>query len=85
MSLDWQPADGWSGNWRGFDDGLLVASVSWGQDSQVGTVGRDGLRRPIEGPRIWLAFLAGHPVPGRWATAEEAQRAAEDAHDATAG
>lgn len=85
MSLDWQPADGWSGNWRGFDGGLLVATVARGQDSHMGPVGRDGLRRPVGGPWYWLAFLRGHPVSGRWPTAAEAQRAAEEAHDAGAG
>lgn len=72
VALDWREAH-WGGSWHGYEGGLLVGQVVAYRDSFVGAE-----LGPAE--EHWQAFLRGHQVVGRYATAEEAMAAADEAH-----
>jgi hypothetical protein len=82
VGLEWTE-EHWGGSWRGEDAGLLVGQVvpydAWHIEDPdgVGRVVHDGCR--------WAAFIRRDPVPGRWATAEEAMHAADQAHETAPG
>jgi hypothetical protein len=81
MGLRWEMGDGWSGAWRGWTDGGLLAATVVPYDDSEWVTGADGLRRPVGGARWWAAFVAQERVEGRFASAEAAMAAADRRHE----
>lgn len=81
MAIEWSQ-DGWGGAWRGMDDDRFVAQVAPYGDWQIGPGGANGLDQVVVDGQHWAAFVRGQPVgQDRYATAQEAMAAVEQAHD----